>query len=40
MLTMETKSQNPMANSIQPNLASSVQNALGLGEFKDFGVEL
>ncbi|CAN4090225.1 unnamed protein product [Withania somnifera] len=31
MLTMETKSQNPMTNSIQPNPASSGQNALGTG---------
>ncbi|KAK4373504.1 hypothetical protein RND71_008888 [Anisodus tanguticus] len=29
MLTMETKSQNPMTNSIQSNPASSGQNALG-----------
>ncbi|KAF3673834.1 Mediator of RNA polymerase II transcription subunit 15a [Capsicum annuum] len=31
MLTMETKSQNPMTNSVQPNSASSGQNALGPG---------
>ncbi|XP_055801617.1 mediator of RNA polymerase II transcription subunit 15a-like isoform X1 [Solanum dulcamara] len=31
MLTMETKSQNPMTNSIQPNPASSGQNVLGPG---------
>ncbi|XP_055802522.1 mediator of RNA polymerase II transcription subunit 15a-like isoform X1 [Solanum dulcamara] len=31
MLTMETKSQNPITNSIQPNPASSGQNALGPG---------
>nr|QCI62723.1 non-recognition-of-BTH [Solanum tuberosum] len=29
MLTMETKSQTPMTNSVQPNPASSGQNALG-----------
>lgn len=31
MLTMETKSQPPMTNSVQPNPASSGQNALGPG---------
>ncbi|KAH0681552.1 hypothetical protein KY284_022637 [Solanum tuberosum] len=31
MLTMETKSQTPMTNSVQPNPASSGQNALGPG---------
>ncbi|MCD7450032.1 hypothetical protein HAX54_003088 [Datura stramonium] len=31
MLTMETKSQNPMTNSIQPNPASGGQNAPGPG---------
>ena len=29
---METKSQPPMTNSVQPNPASSGQNALGPGE--------
>ncbi|TMW95374.1 hypothetical protein EJD97_008981 [Solanum chilense] len=36
MVTMETKSQNPMTNSIQPNLISNGQNALGPGEFTEF----
>ncbi|KAL3338815.1 hypothetical protein AABB24_027774 [Solanum stoloniferum] len=31
MLTMETKSQTPMTNSVQPNPASSGQNGLGPG---------
>ncbi|KAG5608817.1 hypothetical protein H5410_020098 [Solanum commersonii] len=31
MLTMETKSQTPMTNSVQPNPASSGQNSLGPG---------
>ncbi|KAG5608730.1 hypothetical protein H5410_020011 [Solanum commersonii] len=33
MLTMETKSQTPMINSVQPNPASSGQSALGPAQY-------